>query len=165
MQDQDHLDFIQSQWQQARPDLDTRSMGLVGRLYRLQHLIREAVDECHKGFGLRSGEFDVLATLLRAGEPWCLTPTALFQSAMLSSGAMTNRLNRLEEAGLIRRAAAPDDRRSLLVILTPEGKERIDAAIGAHVATLDRVANELNGQQSGELDQLLKEWLRRLEQA
>ncbi|MCY0967052.1 MarR family winged helix-turn-helix transcriptional regulator [Parathalassolituus penaei] len=164
MHDQDHLDFIQSQWLREKPSLDTRSMGLVGRMYRLQHLIRDEIDECHKAFGLRSGEFDVLATLLRAGEPWCLTPTALFQAAMLSSGAMTNRLNRLEEAGLIRREAAPDDRRSLLVILTAEGKEKIDQAIEAHVATLDRVTSILSEQQTQHMDQLLKDWLRGLEQ-
>jgi DNA-binding MarR family transcriptional regulator len=163
MPNQDHLDFIQDQWKREKPELDTHAMAMIGRLYRLTHFLRTEVDNCHKAFGLRAGEFDVLATLLRSGEPWRLTPTVLFQSAMLSSGAMTNRLNRLEEAGLIRRIPDADDRRSLQVELTTQGKEKIDSAIEAHVSCLQQLAGSLSEQQGESLNTILKHWLATLE--
>lgn len=164
MQDRDHLDFIREQWHQEKPELDTRAMGLIGRLYRLNHFMRIAVEESHKAFGLRPGEFDVLATLRRSGEPCKMTPTALFQAAMLTSGAMTNRLNRLEQAGLISREADPADRRSLLVVLTPLGREKIDAAIIDHVDNLQRLAALMKPEEIEQLDGLLKSWLAHFEQ-
>lgn len=147
----DHVDAILAQWRRERPDLDPAPMGVIGRIRRIERLLGRALDATFAQFGLNSGEFDVLATLRRSGAPYQLTPTALFTSLMLSSGAMTNRLDRLEQAGLIARAPDPSDRRGTLVGLTPRGLELIDAAVAAHLANEARLLAALL---PGERDQL-----------
>ncbi|TIU18494.1 MAG: MarR family transcriptional regulator, partial [Mesorhizobium sp.] len=92
------------QWNKERPDLDVSPMAVLGRLNEASSLIaRERLAPLFARFGLQSGEFDVLATLRRSGSPYALTPTALYEATMVTSGAMTNRLDRLEKAGLILR--------------------------------------------------------------
>ena len=118
---QDHVDFIQAQWAQEKPDLDTSPMGVVGRISRISRHLDQLLQKNYAQFGLNGGEFDVLAALRRSGHPYQLTPTQLFNSLMLSSGAMTNRLDRLEDEGLIKRAPNPKDRRGILVTLTGQG--------------------------------------------
>lgn len=88
----DHVDRILSQWQHERPELDSLAMSIFGRLWRLNAIASKAVERVHLEFGLTQAGFDVLATLRRSGEPYTLSPTALYTSLMLSSGAMTNRL-------------------------------------------------------------------------
>ena len=111
------------------PELDASSMKIFGRMLRLmKHLGKERA-LAMAPFGFREGEFDVLATLRRAGEPYCLSPTQLYTSLLITSGAMANRLNHLEQQGLIRRIADPDDKRSSLVSLTPHGQARIEQAL------------------------------------
>ncbi|MDP2506846.1 MarR family winged helix-turn-helix transcriptional regulator [Oceanobacter sp. 3_MG-2023] len=155
----DHVDFIASQWATEKPDLDTGPMQLMGRFYRLSHLLRQEINDSHKQSGLNAGEFDVLATLLRSGEPWTLTPTKLFQSAMLTSGAMTNRLNRLEKAKLIQRLPSEQDRRSLLVQLTEQGKIVTEKALKGHDATMKRLTGLLQEDEQQQLNALLRQWL------
>jgi len=155
----DHIDFIIGQWQQERPDLEAMPMAVIGRLKRLHTHLRNDIEGKHKEFGLLWGEFDVLATLLRSGEPYCLTPTVLFRSAMLSSGAMTNRLNKLEERGLIERQPDPEDRRSLMVKLTRQGYSLISDAITQHVDIEAGLINSLNEKELASLNKLLKKWL------
>lgn len=156
---QDHLDFVISQWQQERPDLAPEPMAVIGRLKRLSQHLRQGIESKHKEFGLAWGEFDVLATLLRSGAPYCLTPTLLFRSAMLSSGAMTNRLNRLQERGLIERLPDPEDRRSLLVKLSDDGYHLISQAMTEHVDVEARLLQVLSEDDIQQLDRLLKKWL------
>jgi len=115
--------------------------------------VSEELKEC----GLLGSDFDILATLRRAGEP--LTPTVLYQSAMLSSGAMTARLDKLAERGLIERQAAPSDRRSLLVCLTDAGQELVDRAVERHVANERRLLAPLTLAEQEQLAALLKRWL------
>lgn len=129
----DHVDEILAQWRRERPDLEVWPMGVIGRISRLAHHIENRLNPVFEHHNITSGEFDVLATLRRSGAPYQLTPTVLLKSAMLTSGAMTNRLNRLEQAGFIIRDNAPDDRRSVLVSLTPAGLELVNVLVEDHV--------------------------------
>lgn len=144
------------EWQRERPELDVEPMVLLGRLAEAAQLI-----QTHHGnpfmakHGLKSGEFDVLATLRRAGKPHALTPTALYAATMLSSGGMTNRIDRLAELGLVERRAHPDDRRGTLVALTDKGLALIDGMIAAHVANRRRVADVLSATEQEALCALL----------
>ena len=125
---QDQVDFVLAQWAEERPDLDATPMGVIGRLARAAVYIGNALQENFDQFDLHRGEFDVLATLRRNGAPYQLTPTDLLKAMMLSSGAMTNRLDRLEKAGYIERQPNPADRRGTLVTLTETGLALINTA-------------------------------------
>ncbi|MGB7487981.1 MAG: MarR family transcriptional regulator [Phormidesmis sp.] len=130
----DPVDKILAQWAKERPDLDVSPMGLVGRTTRLASHFRKAIGKTFAEFGLQLGEFDVLATLRRSGKPYRLSPTELFKSMMVSSGTMTNRIDRLEKAELVERIPDPGDRRGTLIHLTDKGFDLIDRAVTAHVA-------------------------------
>jgi DNA-binding MarR family transcriptional regulator len=129
----DAVDAILEQWHRERPDLDVSPMGTIGRIKRCAALLQRKLDETFAAFGMTNWEFDVLATLRRSGAPYCLAPTALFSSLMVTSGTMTHRLQRLEASGLVQRIPNRDDARSMLVRLTPAGFELIDRAVEAHV--------------------------------
>jgi DNA-binding MarR family transcriptional regulator len=136
---EDHVDAILDQWKQERPDLDTAPMGIIGRISRIERLVDEQMKEACSEFNLERWGFDVLASLRRAGKPYQLTPTQLFNSCMLTSGAMTNRIDRLEEAGLVERLHDPADRRGVLVSLTKNGLKIIDRAVTAHMKVEERM--------------------------
>ncbi|MGY0613600.1 MarR family winged helix-turn-helix transcriptional regulator [Vibrio sp. FJH11] len=129
----DAIDRVVDQWLKEKPDLDTQPMAIMGRLMRIAKHMETRVAELHKQYDLKMGEFDVLATLRRAGAPYCLTPSALIESMMLTSGAMTNRLDKLEKKGLISREHSREDRRSVTVALTSVGLQLIDNLIVEHV--------------------------------
>ncbi|MER9881767.1 MULTISPECIES: MarR family transcriptional regulator [unclassified Mesorhizobium] len=132
------------QWKKERPDLDVSPMAVLGRLNEAASLIaRERLAPLFASYGLQSGEFDVLATLRRSGPPYALTPTALYEATMVTSGAMTNRLDRLEKSGLIKRGPHPDDRRGIVVQLTEKGLALIDEAVAAHVANEHQILSGL----------------------
>ena len=155
----DHVDRILAQWKQERPDLDAEPMGLLGRLTRLRtHLAREIVKTL-AAHGLNSASIDVLATLRRAGPPYRLSPGDLLATTMVSSGTMTNRLDQLEKAGLIERAHNPEDRRGVIIALTPKGFALVDAAVTAHVENQHRLVEELNTEERAALDGLLRKFL------
>ncbi len=103
-------------------------MEILARARRLDLLSRPAIEAAFKRHGIDTGEFDVLATLQRAGPPYTLRPTELYETLMISSGGLTDRLNRLDKSGLIARTPSPHDGRSLLVKLTPKGLALIDKA-------------------------------------
>ena len=105
------------------------------------------------------GEFDVLAVLRRTGRPYSLTPTELFRSLMLSSGAMTNRIDKLEKAGFVRRSADPNDRRGVIVSLTPKGAAIIAKALESHVANEHRLLERLTAKEKSDLARLLRKLL------
>ncbi|TIV64266.1 MAG: MarR family transcriptional regulator, partial [Mesorhizobium sp.] len=135
------------QWRRERPDLDVSPMGVIGRLNEAASLIsRERLAPLFARFGLQQGEFDVLATLRRSGAPYALTPTELYEATMVTSGAMTARLDRLEKAGLIRRAPHPSDRRGVVVELTAKGLALVDEALAAHVDNEHQILAGLTGQ-------------------
>ncbi|MDX8467428.1 MarR family transcriptional regulator [Mesorhizobium sp. VK23B] len=145
------------QWRKERPDLDVSPMGVIGRLNEASSLIaRDRLAPVFARFGLQHGEFDVLATLRRSGTPYALTPTDLYEATMVTSGAMTARLDRLEKAGLIQRAPHPSDRRGIVVQLTAKGLELIDEALTAHVANEHQILNGLTREEREMLATLLK---------
>lgn len=159
----DHVDRILGQWNRERPDLDVEPMGLLGRLARVRaHLARE-VEKVLAEHGLNSASFDVLATLRRSGPPYRLSPGDLIATTMVSSGTMTNRLDQLEKAGLIERSHNPDDRRSVIIALTPKGFALVDEAVTAHVANQHRLLEGLSREDCSELDGLLRKFLAKFE--
>ncbi|MFV3387812.1 MarR family winged helix-turn-helix transcriptional regulator [Pseudomonas sp. NY15364] len=152
---QDRAQLAAEQWLRQRPDLDGFSMAVIGRLAELNQVIsRDHLLPFFAEHGLQAGEFDLLATLRRSGEPYALMPTALYESAMISSGGMTSRIDRLEKAGLIERRKHPSDRRGVLVALTPAGFELIDGMLEGHVANLQRVLSGLTADEQRTLHEL-----------
>jgi DNA-binding MarR family transcriptional regulator len=143
------------QWRRERPDLDVAPMEVLGRLSEAAALVRGRLDAVFARFGLQSGEFDVLATLRRAGAPHALTPTALYEATMVTSGAMTARLDRLERAGLIARRPNPEDRRGILVALTDKGLALVDEALTAHVANEWEIVGGMSETDRADLARLL----------
>lgn len=152
----DHIDAILEQWGRERPDVDVSGMAIIGRLSRLEQTIRPRLDEVFAAHDLESWEFDVLATLRRSGEPHQLTPGALLASMMITSGAMTNRLKRLEDRGLVTRSPSPDDGRQVLVTLTEAGLATVDAALVDHAANEARIVEGLSERQRAQLIKLLR---------
>ncbi len=134
----DHVDQIIEQWNRERPDVDVSGMAIIGRLTRLEKVIRPRLNAVFAQHDLESWEFDVLATLVRNGPPHQLTPGELLQSMMITSGAMTNRIDRLESRGFVQRAKCTTDGRQVQVSLTKKGIKTIDAAL------MDHAANELD---------------------
>lgn len=154
--EQDSVDVIVDQWRSERPDVDVSGMAIIGRLGRLERLIRPRLDEVFAEHDLESWEFDVLATLLRSGEPHRLTPGELLESMMITSGAMTNRIDRLEHRGFVKRAKSPSDGRQVLVSLTAKGRKKVDAALIDHAANENAILSGLSSNQQRELIDLLR---------
>lgn len=157
--EQDGVDRILEQWAEERPDLDASPMGVFGRLSRAKGMLDLSLSETFKRFGLYRGEFDVLGTLRRNGRPYSLTPTELYRSMMLSSGAMTNRLDRLENAGLVRRSPDPGDRRGVRITLTDKGLDLIEEAVEAHVEGEEKLLGSLSWEDRKQLAVLLRKLL------
>lgn len=161
--EKDFVDSILGQWKSERPDLDASPMGVLGRVTRLESHLDRAVSEEFARHGLARGEFDVLAALRRSGPPFRLNPKVLSGRLMLSSGAMTNRLDQLEKRGLTRRMPDPSDRRALLIELTKEGRETIDEVVTAHVHNLATLLEPLTKGERRQLAELLRKLLLPLE--
>ncbi|MGE8706301.1 MAG: MarR family winged helix-turn-helix transcriptional regulator [Achromobacter sp.] len=152
----DRAKRAQEEWQRERPDIDANVMALAGRLLEATHLLeRYWFLPLAAQFELHQGEFDVIATLRRSGNPYAMTPTDLHEGLMLSSGAMTSRLDRLERKGLIERVPSPNDRRSTLVRLTPAGLALIDKLLPLHVANEQQAMASLSQKEQAQLDGLL----------
>ena len=155
--DMDRADIAVEQWARERPDLPALPMAVFGRLLdAAERVARDHMNPLFAEAGLQPGEFDVLATLRRSGEPYMLSPTKLYEAAMISSGGMTNRLDRLERAGLVERRPDPNDRRGKLIALTDAGKRVIDETIGRHVANEERLLSALNPAERDKLNVLLR---------
>ncbi|GLY06040.1 MarR family transcriptional regulator [Actinoplanes sp. NBRC 101535] len=152
----DDIDRILDQWSRERPDLDTEAMGVFGRIYRLARLAGDATEKAYARFHISRAEFDVLATLRRAGEPFELSPGALAASMMLSTGGTTARLDRLEKATLVTRSPDPHDRRGVLVRLTARGRTVADEAVAAGLAEQQRLLSHLPQPQRDQLAELLR---------
>ncbi|EQA45277.1 MarR family protein [Leptospira broomii serovar Hurstbridge str. 5399] len=161
----DHVDTIRAQWNRERPDLDVDAIALIGRVHRLSQII---FTDVHKPIfdkhGLTYQDFDVLAALLRSGKPYRKSPGELLSTLMITSGTMTNRIDRLESSGLVVRDLDPDDRRGVLIRLTHQGKEAISRAIQEHVKSETDLLTVLTEKEKGELSRLLKKLLLKLEQ-
>ncbi len=152
----DQVDVIISQWNRERPDINSRPMGILGRISRLSPLIQANLAEVFSRHGLDFPGFDVLASLRRSGEPYELTPSQLAKSMIVTPGAVTQRLARLEEQGLITRSHSSTDRRKVTVGLTPLGRRTIDAAIVDHSANEVQLVAGYTPQECEELADLLR---------
>jgi len=161
----DRVARIQQQWERERPDLDVSPQGLFGRLHRLADLLRDDIRALYRRYGLGEGEFDVLAALRRQGEPYELAPGVLARHTMVTTGAMTKRLDRLEESGLIERHARDDDGRGRVVRLTGAGRTLIDEVFTAHIRNEHRLVAGLDQDQRAALVTLLGSWLADVENA
>lgn len=125
----DEVDRIVDAWQQERPDLDVAPLQVLSRVSRLARHLDIARREAFAANDLESGEFDVLAALRRNGKPYALTPSALISQNLVTSGTMTNRIDRLEFKNLVARMPDPTDGRGVLVQLTQLGKSAVDRAL------------------------------------
>jgi len=155
----DDVDRIVAQWARERPDLHTEAMAVFGRVYRLSRLIGDQQEAVYAGLGIGRGEFDVLATLRRAGPPFRLAPKDLSRSLMLTSGGTTGRLDRLEARGLVRRAPDPADRRGLTITLTDAGRRLADEAVEAGLVAQRAVLDRLPPRDRARLADLLRDLL------
>ena len=159
----DHVARIQTEWERERPDLDVSPQGVFGRLHRLAAILTDEITVVYREHGLTEGEFDVLATLRRAGEPFERAPGELAQHTMVTTGAMSKRIDRLEAAGLVTRRASSEDGRGRVVALTAEGRRVIDAAFTDHIANEHRLLGGMSKSDARQLESLLATWLGRVD--
>jgi len=159
----DHVTRIQAEWARERPDLDVRPQGVIGRLHRLAGHLTEQLCVVYRRYGLAEGEFDVLATLRRAGAPFERAPGELAQFTMVTTGAMTKRIDRLERDGLVTRRRSTTDGRGRVVALTQAGRDLIDRAFADHMANEHRLLADLTTDEAARLESLLTGWLARVE--
>ncbi|GIH89467.1 MarR family winged helix-turn-helix transcriptional regulator [Planobispora siamensis] len=149
----DAVDKILDQWGAVRPGLDVSAMGVVGRVSRASRLLERGLKAYFDEHGLEAWEFDVLATLLRADRTLCMSDLA--GAAMVSSGALTNRIDRLVAKGLVTRATSEDNRRLVLVSLTEEGRRLASGLLDGHVANENRLLEGLTPDERAQLAGLL----------
>ncbi len=140
----DHVDLILEQWAEQRPDLDASPMAVLGRLKRLTQLADNELRRNYARHDLDSASFDVLATLRRSNSEHRLTPAGLMRSSMVTSGAITQRLDRLEARGLVSRKPSETDGRGVEVTLTAEGLRLIDSVLPTHLETEERLLAALS---------------------
>lgn len=152
----DAVDRIVGQWSRERPDLDPRPMHVIGRIARLHWALDEQLCRVFSDYDLGRGEFDMLATLRRSGHPFELSAGELGESMMVTSGAVTKRVDRLERTGLVSRRAAKDDARGRLIQLTDRGRDVIDEAVEQHVRNETRLLSGLTPEEQLTLTDLLR---------
>ncbi len=155
----DLIDHLVCNWHKSLPMLDTRGTETIGRIVRLNHFISRKVDANLALFDLAVGEFDVLAALRRQDKPFCLTPSRLQELVMVSSGGLSNRINRLEKRELIIRLSDPSDRRGVIVQLTEKGLDLINEAAPRHLSVESEIVQHLTDEEQNTLALLLKKVL------
>ncbi len=130
-------------------------LNVIGRVSRLSRLVDRRLAENFGQYGLENWMYDVLATLRRSGEPYELTAGDLVRHAMVTTGAITNRIDRLAQLGLVVRASS-DDRRKVIVRLTKKGLDLVDEVVGAHMSTERAILAQLSSRQQHDLANLLR---------
>jgi DNA-binding MarR family transcriptional regulator len=163
--ERDAVDAITGQWNRERPDLDTLPMAVFGRIYRLSRVMGDRMEKEYQRYGIGRGEFDVLATLRRSGQPYTLSPRQLSATLMLTTGGMTGRLDKLEKAGLLERSPDPSDRRGLRVALTERGLAVIDQAVASGLALQHAAVDGLTSDEAELLAGLLRKLMQSAERA
>ena len=148
--------MIVAQWKAERPDIDASPMQVIGRISRLAADLDPLLAPVFTSRGLGDGEFDVLATLRRSGEPFELSPGDLGASMMVTSGAVTKRVDRLERSGLVTRRVSEIDARARLIRLTAKGRKVVDEAVVDHVANEERLLSGLSAAEREGLAGLLR---------
>jgi DNA-binding MarR family transcriptional regulator len=163
MAEMDRVARIQAEWARERPELDVSPQGVIGRLHRLAARLTDELVAVYAEHGLTEGEFDVLATLRRAGAPYERSAGELAERTMITTGGMTKRLDRLEEKGMITRRPSEADARGRVVALTTHGRDVIDAAFADHAANERRLVNMLPTRDREALEAILTGWLAHFE--
>jgi DNA-binding MarR family transcriptional regulator len=160
----DHVDGILAQWRRERPDLDPSPIGLIGRLHRLADVLNVELRKVFAEAGLGDGDFDVLVTVRRNGAPYEMTPGELCASTMVTSSAVTKRIDRLERAGLVTRTVSDEDARSRRIRLTDAGFELVDRLMAVHIANEHRLVAGLSERDRSQLAAILRRWGEALQQ-
>ncbi|MFI5694618.1 MarR family winged helix-turn-helix transcriptional regulator [Kribbella sp. NPDC051586] len=155
----DSVDRIRQAWRHRDPQLDSSSLEITGRLVLVAGYYERVVGSVLDTFDLSVADFDVLNTLRRVGDPHGSKPSDLARAALITTGAMTSRLDRLERTGLIRRTPDPDDRRGVLVQLTRQGNKLARQALEKLIAMNEEFLAPLSGQQSASVAAALKQLL------
>jgi DNA-binding MarR family transcriptional regulator len=151
----DSVDRIVDQWHTTRPGADVSPIEVIGRISRLSRLVDKRLGENFARFGLQDWMYDVLGTLRRQGEPYALTAGELVRQTMVTTGAITHRIDRLEAQGLVERTGTAD-RRKVVVRLTPQGLALVDEVLPAHLATEREILASLSDRQRADLARLLR---------
>lgn len=154
--DRDEVDDLVAAWRRERPDLDVAPLEVLSRVSRLARHLDRARGQAFSRHSLEGWEFDVLAALRRSGEPYELSPGKLLQQTLVTSGTMTNRIDRLAARGLVERHPALDDRRSIMVQLTEAGATKVDAALIDLLAHEQAILAELGADDQETLTSLLR---------
>lgn len=155
----DDVDRIVEAWRRERPDLDVAPLQVFSRVSRLARRLDLDRAQAFAQHQLEGWEFDVLSALRRAGDPYELSPGQLIRQTLVTSGTMTNRVDRLERRGLVGRSPDPTDRRGVIVRLTPEGQQAVDAAMSDLLDRERTLLAELSGQDHEELAAMLRRLL------
>jgi DNA-binding MarR family transcriptional regulator len=140
----DSIEPLLAEWRRERPDLDPWPFAIFGRVWRLTVNLRNAAEQWLAPTGLSFEAFSVIVTLRRSGAPYEMNPTALYRESLLTSGAITARIDRVEAAGLVRRLPDPADRRGTIVRLTARGRRLADRAIKLHFKALAEMLSDLD---------------------
>ena len=163
MKHDDHVSRVLADWSQERPDLDASPIGIIARLHRIAARLTPALTRVYSAHGLLEGEFDVLATLRRQGEPFGASAGQLASRTMVTTGAMTKRIDKLEAAGFVSRSVSTEDARTRVISLTDRGREVIDAAFTDHVANEHGLLASMSAADRRALVEILTRWSERLE--
>jgi DNA-binding MarR family transcriptional regulator len=159
----DRVAQIQEQWRRERPDLDVSPQGVIGRLHQIADRLREELVVVYRKYGLAEGEFDVLAALRREGPPYELAPGEIARHTMVTTGAVSKRLDRLQGAGLVHRRDSDSDARGRVVGLTSAGVRTIDAAFTVHMRNEHRLLASMSPADRQRLEAILTAWLSQLD--
>jgi DNA-binding MarR family transcriptional regulator len=159
----DFVDWVLDRWAEERPDLETSSIAVVGRIMRIASLLEHRFEELCRQEGISFGALTMLTALRRSGKPYRLSPTQLQSAATVSAAAITKRIGRLDELGLVERLPDPADRRGSLVGLTPKGLQLVDRFAGRYLEDERAAIASLDDEEQGELAQLLRTVLLGLE--
>jgi DNA-binding MarR family transcriptional regulator len=155
----DRVALLQEEWRRERPDLDPSPQGVIGRLHRVALELTERLIVVYAQFGLSEGEFDVLATLRRAGAPYERPAGELADHTLVTTGGLSKRVDRLEARGLVERRTEASDGRRRIVRLTPAGTDLIDRAFTAHLENEHRLLAELGTEDAAAIEPILTRWL------
>jgi DNA-binding MarR family transcriptional regulator len=160
--EKDRIDAVLEQWGTRRPDLDLRSLGVLGRIYRLSRHLERTVDQKLSRFGIDGADLEILEALERSGDQR-LSPTELSDAVMMTSGGMSGRLDRLRRGGLVERQPDPADRRGIHVVLTSKGRETVRRVLPLHAEAGRECLQPLEEDQARSLEELLRCLLLRFE--
>jgi DNA-binding MarR family transcriptional regulator len=160
----DSIESLLAEWRRERPDLDPSPFGVVGRIWRLSATMLSDAETWLAPIGLTFESFSLIVTLRRSGPPYELNPTAFYRESLLSSGAITNRIDRVEAQGLVKRLPDPNDRRGTIVRLTPKGRALADRAIKLHFTALTAALSEIDRSERAQLAKLLAKLLMSVEE-